>query len=201
MKKFFKVLGIIIGLALVFILAAGLLMPREYHFERSITINAPKDVIWKNISMFSNFQKWDPWLVHDPKMKRTITGTDGTPGAVYSWEGNDDVGSGSQTYKSLQPMERVDIDLHFLKPFENRAAVFYLLQNEGNSVKVVWGFDTRFPYPMNALTMFMNMDENLDKDFSTGLANLKKLCESSGNMTAYQKEKVSISEKPPVFNP
>ncbi len=38
---------------------------------------------------------------------------------------------------------------------------------------------------MNALKMFMNMDENLDKDFSTGLANLKKLCESSGNMTAY----------------
>lgn len=184
MKKFLKILGIIVGLLIVFILAAGLFLPKDYHFERSVTINAPKDVIWKNISTFANFQKWDPWLVYDPQMKRSITGTDGTPGATYSWEGNGDVGSGSQTYKALSPMERVDIDLHFLKPFESKAAVYYTLKEEGNGVKVAWGFNTRFPYPMNALTMFMNMDASLDKDFSAGLANLKKLCESSGNMTA-----------------
>ncbi len=145
MKKFLKITGILIGLAILFILAAGLLLPKTYHFERSITINAPKDVIWKNISLFANFQKWDPWLVYDPKMVRTITGTDGTPGAVYSWRGNDDVGSGTQTFKALKPMERVDVDLLFIEPFENKAAVFYLLKDEGNAVKVVWGFDTRFP--------------------------------------------------------
>lgn len=184
MKKFLKILGILIGLVVIFVLVAGLLIPKEYHFERSVTINAPKDVIWKNISTFANFQKWDPWLIYDPNMKRTITGTDGTPGAVYSWKGNSDVGSGSQTYKALQPMDRIDVALHFLEPFESKADVFYLLKEEGTGVKVVWGFDTKFPYPMNTMKLFMNMDEHMDKDFSTGLANLKKLCESSGNMTA-----------------
>lgn len=184
MKKFFKILGIIVGLLIVFILTAGLFMPKEYHFERSITINAPREVVWKNISSFANFQKWDPWSVYDPHMKRTISGTDGAPGAVYRWEGNGDVGSGSQTYKALVPMERIDIDLHFLKPFESKAAVYYQLKTEANGVKVVWGFNTRFPYPMNTMLLFMDMDANMDKDFSSGLANLKKLCESSGKMTA-----------------
>jgi len=117
MKRFFVFLGIIIGLFLVFILIAGLFMPTSYHFERSTMIRAPKEEVWKNISLFSNFERWDPWKVKDPHMKRTITGTDGTPGATYSWVGNDDVGSGSQVYRKLVPYEFVALDLNFKEPF------------------------------------------------------------------------------------
>lgn len=185
MKKFFKFIGIVICLAVVFILIAGLFLPKDYHFERTISIKAPKEEIWKNISLFSNFERWDPWKVHDPNMKRTITGTDGTPGASYSWEGNKEVGSGTQTYRKLVPYEYVAVDMHFTKPFENKANVFYKLEQEGSHVKLTWGFDTRFPYPFNAVTrLFFNMDDKMDEDFSAGLANLKKLSENNTMMTA-----------------
>jgi hypothetical protein len=196
MKKFLKFIGIVILLAIVFVLVAGLFIKKEYHFERSVVINAPKEEIWKNISHFSNFEKWDPWLIHDPHMKRTISGTDGNPGAVYKWKGNKDVGSGSQTYVEIDPYNHIDIVLQFKEPFENNAFVKYTLTPEGRGYKVTWGFDTKFPYPMNAVTnLFLNMDKNLDKDFSSGLANLKKLCESNATYTAFNKEPASQNTK------
>jgi hypothetical protein len=186
MKRFLKFIGIVILLAIVFVLVAGLFISKKYHFERSITINTPKEEIWKNISLFSNFEKWDPWQAHDPHMTRTITGTDGTRGATYSWSGNKDVGKGSQTFLALAPYDHIDIDLEFKERFKSKALVKYTLVQEGKGYKVTWGFDTKFSYPMNAVVnLFMNMDKTMDGDFSTGLANLKKLCESNATYTAY----------------
>lgn len=185
MLKFLKFIGIVLLLGILFLLVSGLFISKAYHFERSITINAPQEEIWKNISRFSNLEKWDPWKIKDPKMKRAISGTDGTVGATYTWDGNDEVGSGSQTYLSLSPLNNIRIALHFKEPFENTATVFYQLDQAPKGVKVTWGFDSKFKYPMNALAFFFaDLDENMDKDFSAGLANLKKLCESNTNLTA-----------------
>ena len=189
MKKFLKFLGIIFLLVIVFILVAGFFIPKKYHFEKSIVINAPKEEIWKNISMFSNFQKWNPWSIKDPKMQKNISGTDGTPGATYSWKGNDDVGAGSQTILEIAPFEHLDIGMDFKEPFEKKAGIRYTLIQERNGYKLTWSFDTEFSYPWNAVTdLFMNMDGIMEKDFSTGLANLKKLCESNVTYTTYKWE-------------
>jgi hypothetical protein len=186
MKKFFAFLSIVVLLGVVFILVAGLFIPKDYHFERNIIINAPREEVWKNVSLFSNFERWDPWKVHDLQMKRTIESTDGMPGATYSWVGNSDVGSGSQTFTKLVPYEYVGIDLILKRRFEIKAKVFYRLEPVGQRVKVTWGFDSKFPYPMNGvMRLFMNMDDDMDADFEAGLANLKKLCESNRLMTAF----------------
>lgn len=185
MKRFFRFLGIVILLVIAFILISGIFISRSYHFERSISINAPKEEVWRNISLFSHFEQWDPWKVKDPHMSRSISGTDGTVGAVYSWKGNKEVGSGSQTYTALRPYEHVMIDLDFKEPFETRAKVFYHLVPQGKAIKLTWGFDSKMPYPFNAIAyFFMDMDATMDKDFSAGLANLKKLCEGNTLMTA-----------------
>jgi len=34
------------------------------------------------------------------------------------------------------------------------------------------------PYPMNAMMLFMNMEESIGNDFEQGLLNLKRLVES-----------------------
>jgi hypothetical protein len=180
MKKFFKLFGIIILLLITIILVAGFFISPKFHFEKSTVINAPKEEVWKNISMFSNFEKWDPWSIQDPKIQKSISGTDGTPGATYSWNGNNDVGAGSQTFIEIAPFDHININLEFKKPFEKKAAVKYTLSSEGTRTRIIWSFDTEFSYPWNAVSsLFMNLDKEMDKDFSTGLANLKKLCESN----------------------
>lgn len=178
MKKILKGIGILLLLVVLFVVIAGLFISKDYHFERSVVIQAPREAIWNNISMFRNFEKWDPWADKDPSMSRTIDGTDGTVGAVYRWKGNKEVGSGSQTYTLLAPMDRIEILLEFKEPYASKANVFYTLSDTTAGIKVTWGFDSKFPYPFNAFRIFMNMDKMMDADFSRGLANLKAVSES-----------------------
>ena len=186
MKKFFKFFGIVILLFIAFVLIAGLFIKKEYHFERSVTINAPKEEIWKNISTFSNYQKWDPFGAHDPNLQKTITGTDGTLGAKYSWKGNDEVGQGNMTYTEIKPYDHININLVLNNGFESKAIAIYTLKEEGNAYKLTWTFDTKMPYPMNAISnLFFDMDKMMDKEFSSGLTNLKKLCESNATFTTF----------------
>ena len=189
MIKFLKFLGIIIALAIVFILVSGLFISKDFHFERSVSIQAPREEVWKNVSLFANFEKWDPWRVRDTGMTRTIAGTDGTVGASYSWKGNKEVGSGKQTFREMHPFDLIVIDLQFLEPFENKARVSYRLSPEEKGTRITWSFDSKMPYPFNAVCyFFMDMEAMMDKDFSSGLANLKKLCESNVTQTASRTE-------------
>lgn len=182
MKKVLKGIGILLLAAILFVLIAGLFVPKDYHFERSIVIQAPREIIWQNISQFRNFEKWDPWSSKDPAMSRTIEGTDGTVGAVYRWKGNKEVGSGSQTIMALDPTNHVDISLKFKEPYSSEAKVFYNLQDTISAIKVTWGFNSEFPYPFNTFRIFMNMDKMMDADFSKGLANLKAISESKAEL-------------------
>jgi ligand-binding SRPBCC domain-containing protein len=185
MIKFLKFLGIIIGLTIIFILVSGLFVSKDFHFERSVSIRAPREEVWKNVSLFSNFEKWDPWRVRDTAMTRSIEGTDGTVGASYTWKGNKEVGSGKQTFLELHPFDLVVIDLVFLEPFESNARVSYRLVPTEKGTRITWSFDSKMPYPFNAVCyFFMDMEAMMDKDFSSGLANLKRLCESNVTQTA-----------------
>lgn len=178
MKKVLIVLGIIFLVVVFYIFVGGLFISKDYHFERSITINAPKEIVWKNVSSFSNFLKWNPFSLHDPNMVNTIEGNDGTVGAVYRWKGNKEVGSGTQTYKVLKPYSHVGIELIFLEPYKDKASAYFNISPEGVAQKVTWGFDSQTPYPMNAVMPFINMDKMMDTDFTLGLENLKQLCEA-----------------------
>jgi hypothetical protein len=52
------------------------------------------------------------------------------------------------------------------------------LTETGSSTKTTWGFDSKYPYPQNAMLLFLNMDDMLGKDYRDGLANLKQLAEN-----------------------
>jgi effector-binding domain-containing protein len=110
-------------------------------------------------------------------MKTQLAGTDGTVGAVYSWEGNDDVGKGEQTITKIEQMKRVDVKLHFLEPFESEAHAYITLADDPNGVKVTWAFEGNTPRPWNVFGLFMNMEKAVGEDFSKGLAKLKALAE------------------------
>ena len=64
-------------------------------------------------------------VVKDPNQKLTFSGTEGQVGANYKWQGNDIVGEGEMTITAITPFEEVDMDLHFIKPFEaNNKTIF-----------------------------------------------------------------------------
>ncbi len=70
--------------------------------------------------------------------KRSFTGTDGTPGFIYAWDGNKEAGEGAQEIKSVNENERVDIEVRFIRPFQNTAQAFMITEDAGNQTRVTW---------------------------------------------------------------
>src|SRR5215467_10163754 len=175
--RFIRALLIIIAVIIVIVLILSLISPTAIHVERSASIVAPKSLVYENVSRFENIKKWMPWADYDSTMKVTISGTDGTVGATYSWVGNDKVGQGSQTIQQLVPDDRVDMDVHFIKPYDSHAQAYYQLSDSSGATKVIWAINSNMPRPWNAMGLFMNMDKMIGADFERGLVKLKKMSE------------------------
>jgi len=169
-------IGLVILIATTLILA--LFVSKKLDYEKSISINAPIDLVWENVNSLSDLDKWSPWNDLDPNMKKELTGIDGTIGAMQSWESDvEEVGKGSQTIAKIEAPNLFETDLIFYEPWESESKAYIMLEAEGNHTKVTWGFHSEIPYPFNIMMLFMNMEEEMDPVWNNGLSKLKQLSE------------------------
>ena len=127
------------------------------------------------VSDFNEYSKWNPWQQMEPAASKTITGTPGTPGHKYTWQGKK-IGIGNLTLSSLDD-KHIHLNLEFLKPWKAKAKDNWLFEHWGdNETKVTWQNSGNLPWPMARL-MGPIINKNLKHQFETGLNNLKKLCE------------------------
>lgn len=172
---------IILGLLSIVMLGliVALFLPNEYHVEREVTINKPKDTVFNYVKYLKNQNKFSTWARLDPAMKKTFTGTDGTVGATSAWDStNKNVGKGEQEIIKIVPGERLEYELRFKKPMESTASAYMSTEEvTPTQTKVKWGFDGSSPYPMNLMLAFMDMDQMLGEQLETGLQNLKVIQE------------------------
>lgn len=171
MKTLLKIIVAIVAVLLIAMFAVG----KDYHFEKSIVINAPADKVYQNISSMKAFNQWNPWMKLDPNMKIDYSGNSGQVGDQYCWDGNDDAGAGCHIITALVPNKKQSAKMLFTRPFESGATSDIVLTPQGNSTKVTWDMDCEFDYPMNLMTVFM--DGQMDKSYGEGLAALKALSE------------------------
>jgi len=174
--KALKYLAIGLGVLVLLLLIVALFVPKEFNYEKSVTINAPIDTVWVNVNSLSALDKWSPWNDHDPVMKKELKGTDGNVGAVQSLESNI-VGSGSQTIAAIDKPTLFETELNFYKPYKSHGKAYIKLVSQGTATRATWGMTGNMPYPMNIMTLFMNMDKSMGKDWNHGLTKLKKLSE------------------------
>lgn len=173
--KFLKITGLVVLTIIILVLIAGTFMKKDFHFEKSMEIMAPKDKVWENIVYFRNHEKWSQWKELDPNMKTVITGTDGSVGAKMSWTSDHkEVGNGSQTIAKIDPGKRMDVDLMFE---DMGAKSFYAIEGDSMNCKVTWGFDSHVGWPFNAIVSFMMTEAAMDEMFDKGLGMLKKASE------------------------
>ncbi len=171
MKTLLKIIVAIVIVLLIAMFAVG----KDYHFEKSIVINAPADKVYQNISSMKAFNQWNPWMKLDPNMKIDYSGNSGQVGDQYCWDGNDDAGAGCHIITALVPSKKQSAKMLFTRPFESDATSDIVLTPQGNSTKVTWDMDCEFDYPMNLMMVFM--DGQMDKSYGEGLAALKALSE------------------------
>lgn len=171
------VLYIILGL-IGLLLLAGLFISKDLQANKEIVINKPVDEVFGFIKYLKNQQLYSKWATLDADMKNEYNGIDGQPGFVNHWVGNKKVGEGEQEITAIEEGKAIYTDLRFIKPFKSFAKVIMTAEAiDASSTKVSWGFQSKMNYPLNIMKLFMNMNEMIGKDFSTGLANLKNLLE------------------------
>lgn len=177
--KFLKRVLLFIAALVAIALITALFVSKNMHAEREIVINKPKQQIFDYIKYVKNQDNYSKWNKMDPGMKKEYTGTDGAVGFSYAWDSdNKNVGKGSQTITAIKEGERIDCDLHFIKPWESVAKTYQAVTTVNDSItKVAWGFDSKMAYPMNIMKLFMDMDKMIGDDFSIGLTNLKAVLE------------------------
>jgi uncharacterized protein YndB with AHSA1/START domain len=162
-------------LAIILLLAA--MQPDSFGVRRSTTIKAPPARIIALINDFRSWSSWSPWEQLDPNMKRSFAGPPNGKGAVYSWEGNKDVGAGRMEITDMSAPARVVIKLDFLKPLEAHNTTEFTLQPQGELTTVTWNMTGPMPFVSKIMSVFMSMDAMIGKDFEKGLANMKAVAE------------------------
>jgi len=179
MKKIATRVGIGLAALLVVLVIVIATRPSTYRVERHATIAAPADVVFGEVADFQKWPAWSPWAKLDPNMKTTFGGTQGTVGATYAWEGNDDVGAGKMTIKAIQPAKSVEFELAFLKPFESKADNGFAFEAAGAETKVTWFMTGHNDFIGKAFCLVMDMDAMIGKDFEKGLGSLKQVAEAA----------------------
>ena len=194
--KILKIIGyVLIGLIAVIVILA-LIAPSEYKMERSIVIDAPKELVFMNVKYWNKWPAWSPWAEKDPTMKVTVKGTDGEIGSVYSWVGDPEItGSGEMTSTGITPNEELAYHLHFMVPYESESDGYTRLSDlPGGKTKAVWGFYGENSFPFNIVMLFMSMEDMMAPDFDRGLTLLKNISEEQAEKVS--KYKVEKAEWP-----
>src|SRR5690349_703668 len=153
--------------------------PGTFHVQRSISIQAPPEKIFAVLNDFRQSVSWSPYEKKDPAMKRAFSGAENGKGAVYLFEGNKEVGKGRLTITETTPSSRVVMALDMEEPFEGHNVVEYTLDAKGGSTDVTWAVHGQQPYIGKVMSLFIDCDKMIGKDFEVGLANLKALSEAS----------------------
>lgn len=173
-------IAIAIAIALAVLIAVLLIYastkPDNFHVERSVMIKAPADKIFP---LINDLHKWDAWTPYnkDSAMKKAFSGSESGQGAHYAWEGNKEVGKGEITLVATTPPNKLAFDLHMITPFEGRNKATFTLDAAGDTTKVTWSLDDKHNLMLKTMTIFMNMDNMIGKDFEVGLVRLKGIAE------------------------
>lgn len=179
-KKLLLSLVVLIGLVLI----VAYFLPRDFRLSKTVTINAPVEKVYDYMRFLKNQEKYSVWVMADPNVKMTYTGTDGTVGATSSWVSDiKNVGVGEQEIKALTPNEKITVEIRFEKPMKatNYAdATFEKIG--GNQTRVVDSFYGTNTFPMNIMNLFL--DRMVGGDLQKNLENLKKNLESSDAQVA-----------------
>lgn len=182
-KKILFSLVVLVAIAVVVIAAR----PSAFAVERSAEIEAPADVVFGLVNDLHNWPSWSPWDKLDPDQTRTFEGAEAGKGATFSWKGNDKVGEGRMTIDDSRVNEHVALTLEFLKPWKSTNKVTFALAG-GEKTKIVWRMEGAYDFFGKAMSLFMDMDSMVGKDFEAGLASLGQFAKVAAEKRASEEK-------------
>ena len=174
-----KVLYLIAGIGTIILLIA-FFAPSGYEVARSIQIQREQEIVYHYLRFMQNQRHYSVWAKMDPKQEVYFSGIDGDVGFILGWKSEvDSVGAGEQEIKSLTPLNQIKTEVRFKEPFESVGnSEMNITAIDSSVTNVEWKFSGESSFPMNAILLFMDMEEMLGQDLQSGLNNLKTVLET-----------------------
>ena len=194
MKKAIKIaLFILAGLAIL-VCILGILAPKKFKIERGILVQAGRETVWNEVSLWKNFNHWSPWAKMDSSIKVAVKGTDGTVGSSYNWTSKN-MGSGSITRTKSEPMNYGENTLE-IADWGNTSTTSVTLSDSAGGTWVVWRMWGENGFIGSIFYMVFGMESRMGKDYESGLQDLKRYCESHPLTKLYRFSDVKLSNRP-----
>lgn len=190
-----KALYVVAGLIVAFLVVAALL-PGGYSVERSIEIARPPSLVFEQVADFNKWLAWNPWTEMEPTAKNTMSGTPGTVGAAWAWEG-EELGVGSMTIEEIEKDRFIHSKLAFKEPMESEAFDYMRLEPTASGTRVTWRNEGSLPYPIGRY-FGLGIEGMLGPQYEKGLANLKEVCESIPETRPAAPEPASAETEPGI---
>jgi uncharacterized protein YndB with AHSA1/START domain len=178
MFEIVAIVAIVLAVAIAIVLILAATKPDTFSVQRATTVRAPAEKIFALINDFHRWGTWSPYEARDPAMKRSYSGPANGVGAVYGWDGNNNVGAGRMEILETSPPAKIVIKLDFFKPFEGHNTAEFTILPQGDATDVRWVMHGPAPFMSRLMQVFINIDRMIGKDFEIGLANLKRLTEN-----------------------
>ena len=174
-----KIIAAVLAVLVVIVLGLAASKPDHFRVERKVLIKAPAAKIFVWLDDPKRALEWSPWEKKDPQVKKTFSGKAQGVGAVYDWDGNNDVGSGRLEITEVVASKKVVMDLQFFRPMKGRSTAEYnLAAQPDGSTEVTWSIAGPSPFLSKLMCVFMNMDKMIGADFEKGLGDLKSIAEN-----------------------
>jgi uncharacterized protein YndB with AHSA1/START domain len=172
-----KVLKFVVALVLLLVVAVvvvGLFLPKKYDVERSITIDAPPEVVFAYLNDLEKWEAWEPFSKSDASIVTTIGEPSAGVGATQSW--TSDGGNGSLTFTMADPDQGIAYDLNFdgYDPAFSRMTYAVI---DGKTV-LTWSMEGEITTPVIGGYFVLLMDSMVGQMYDNGLANIKETAEA-----------------------
>jgi uncharacterized protein YndB with AHSA1/START domain len=161
------------------VLALAALKPDEFRISRSIVIDAPPERVFPFVDNLRTFATWSPYELKDPDMKRTFKGPERGKGAIYEWDGDNNVGKGNLLISDSRPSSLVAIDLGMERPIAVANLVTFTFGPEGSRTNVTWAMQGKSSFIVKIMHTLFSMDKMAGGDFELGLKRLKAAAEAA----------------------
>ena len=168
-------LAVVIGIFILFIA----LRPAEFRVSRSETVSAAPEMVFSHVNDLHCWDAWSPWEKLDPAMKKSFEGPPAGIGAISRWDGNGQVGAGSNTIVESQPNKLIRFKLEMLRPFVGTNDVEFTFQPEGRNTTVTWTMVGKLNFITKIMDLLIGMDKMVGNQFQSGLAQLKLVAEAA----------------------
>lgn len=170
-----------IALGLVAVVSAFVvvvaLQPSEFRVSRSATMAAEPATVFAHVNDFHNWDAWSPWAKLDPQAKNSFEGAPSGTGAIFAWDGNEEVGAGKMTIVESTPPERILLKLEFTRPMAGACDTEFTFAPEGAGTRLTWTMSGKNNFLGKFMCLLMNMDKMMGAKFEEGLGNIRRIVE------------------------